>query len=100
MLLKLKDGRIVAPVKIGINGSAEPSDKVVGIDVDTEDRDLFGDPAMTAFSISDIEAVYGSYSFAPSEYQADFIRRNRELMENLSSKPVGEAGDVDGENLF
>lgn len=100
MLFKLKDGRLMAPVKIGITGSPDPSDKVVGIDVNTEDRDLFGDPTTTVFSISDIEAVYGSYSFAPSEYQADFIRRNRELIESISSKAVGEAGDVDGENLF
>lgn len=100
MLFKLKDGRLVAPVKIGVTGSPEASDKVVGIDVNTEDKDLFGEPETTSFSISDIESVYGSYSFAPSEYQADFIRRNREMIDRIGLKLVGDAGDVDGENLF
>lgn len=63
MLLKLKDGRVVAPARMG---QADQQEATTIIKVwDQENKDLFDKPALFDIRIEDIAGFLGSYCFAP-----------------------------------
>lgn len=68
MIFLLKDGRRMAPVRIGSADSPDGSASVFGINIDSANKDLFGKPAVEEFSVADIHRVFGSYSFAPEQW--------------------------------
>ena len=65
MILVLKDGRRMAPLRIGMPETEELTDVIKGYDLDSPDRDLFGQRVIEAFGFADIAGTLGSYAFTP-----------------------------------
>ncbi len=68
MIIKLKDGRFMAPVSMGSMEDGDMTRCFVGVDLLSENKDLFGNPATERFSLNDIEGFYGGYIFSPEQW--------------------------------
>lgn len=76
MILELKDGRLMGVIRMGETENPEMTDTVKGVDLESEDTDLFGRPVIVTFHFSDVTGIFGSYTFAPDEWNIDAARRN------------------------
>ena len=71
MLIKLKDGRYMVPVVMGSMEEGVLTRTLLGIDVLSRNRDLFGRHVTDRFSLDDIEGFYGGYLFSGEQWDAD-----------------------------
>lgn len=67
MIMITKLGHRVKILRFGQPEAETPTTKVLGLDLDSSDRDIFGKKVLEEFKLSDFEAIEGSYSF-PIEY--------------------------------
>lgn len=68
MIIKLKDGRYMAPVMMGSLEEGQMTQTFLGVDLLADNKDLFGRPATERFSVEDIEGFYGGYIFAQEQW--------------------------------
>lgn len=71
MLIKLKDGRYMAPVMMGSLEDGFMTRTILGMNVLSKNRDLFGGYVTERFSLDDIEGFYGGYLFSGEQWNAD-----------------------------
>lgn len=93
MIIKLKDGRYMAPVRMGSMEDGGMTQDFYGVDLLSENKDLFGRPATEKFRLCDIEGFYGGCIFSPDQYNPDddscasYMRLARRLREESEKKP-------------
>lgn len=65
MILITKLGQRVLPVRMGVPEHDGPSVIVTGVNLDSDERDLFGKRIIEEFKITDFAGFEGSYAFSP-----------------------------------
>lgn len=63
MILITKRGRKVQPVRMGCPDQEGMTDVIYGVDIDSTNRDLFGERVVEQYSINDFAGFLGSYTF-------------------------------------
>lgn len=63
MIMITKLGHRVQVLRMGIPDSENPTSQVKGIDLDSDERDMFGKRILEEFKISDFVAIEGSFAF-------------------------------------
>ena len=69
MKLLLKDGRTIDVARMGRAEAEHGSDEIAGYDFDGPDKDLFGNPVLEIFHLSDVDRFLGVYAFPPKDYE-------------------------------
>lgn len=98
MLIKLKDGRYMAPVMMGSLEDGSLTKTLLGVDVLSKNKDLFGEYVTERFSLDDIEGFYGGYFFSGEQWNADedtlqaHVRMAKRLAREDEEKRTGPFG--------
>ena len=92
MIVKLKDGRYMAPIKMGSLEDGSMTQEFLGVDLLSENRDLFGHLSTERFRLEEIEGFYGGCLFSSSHWDpeddtcASYIRLARRLKAESEKK--------------
>ena len=87
MIVRLKDGRYMAPVMFGSLEEGTMTRSILGVDLLSENRDLFGKPVTERFAVEDIDGFYGGSLFPSDQWDpsgddyADYVKMARRLWE-------------------